>query len=152
MNLPRIWHQKLVDLAGAVTNKTASAESCCKYRNASLVWICLGNLSLNLGVRGGEEYFISETLHMTQFEIECRTGGQSIVNFWFISCRSPNYFTVSHYSCLCACYKIYKTNKKGPNSYIFSFFLVFNLIFIALGHAQLFYIFLGSPLKHLDAS
>ena len=33
---------------------------------------------------------------MTQFQIECRTGGQNMTYFRFFSCRGPHYFTGCH--------------------------------------------------------
>ena len=55
---------------------------------------------------------------MTQFEFECKTGGQSMVNFRFLSCRGPNNLTGCHTCFVCAFYENYnKIANKGTTSF-----------------------------------
>ena len=83
----------------------------------------------------GRGHVLVRCFHTTQFEIECITGGQSMVNFRFFSCRCSNYFTSCHTCFLCTFYETYKKmGKKDPKST----FLVFHLIFIAFGNVRIF--------------
>ena len=59
----------------------------------------------------------------TQFQIECRTGGQSMAYFRFFICRGPNYFTGCPTFLYAPFMKLTKKHgKNGPKS----FFLIFS--------------------------
>jgi len=58
---------------------------------------------------------------MTQYQIECRSRGQSMANFRFFSFEGQHYFTGSHSSFVCALHETYKKigEKNGPKSLLF---------------------------------
>ena len=56
----------------------------------------------------------------TQYQIECRSLGQSMAYFRFFSFKGQHHLTGSHSSFVCALHETYKKNEKnGPKSFFF---------------------------------
>ena len=66
-------------------------------------------------------------LDMTQFEIECRSRGQSMANFRFFSLEGQNHFTASHSFFVCALHETYKKIGKKVKNHSFFDLLNFSL-------------------------
>ena len=91
-------------------------------------------------------------MHMTQFEIERRSYGQSMTYFRFFSCEGQNYFTGCHSFFHVPCKKL-KTKKwkKCPKSIKLWLCIRYCTGRLTLGNVRLCDQFLEVKLKHLEA-
>ena len=88
---------------------------------------------------------------MTQYQIECRSRGQSMANFRFFSLGGRNHFTASHSFFVCALHETYKKIGKKVKNHSFFDLLNFSLKWPEADSVRLFYRFLEGQLKHLEA-
>ena len=90
--------------------------------------------------------------HKTQFEIECRSYGQSMTYFRFFSCGGQNNLQVVMLFLYVPCKKVTKKmGKKCSKSIMLWLCIRYCTDRLTLGHMRLFNQFLEVKLKHLEA-